>query len=506
MNHPFATSNANPLASSAASSAAQSALALGAPAQATTALAAVEPEPPAHSAPTEVLQVFSGLAAFDAAQRMARALCSSTLVPREYQGQQGLANSLIALEIAGRMRLSPLVVMQNMTPIHGRPTWSSKFLIATVNASGRFSPLRFVFDNPETPTRCRAVATDKATAEVLEGETITLELARKEGWWSRKDRQGNETSKWQTMTGQMLRYRAAAWWANVYCPEIALGLITQEEALDIEPVRAVPVEPAAPANQAIAPTSSAAIPTAPATPAAMPWLEDGSKPQAVAETQPTGQSSAPSELAIRETTPSTAVVQNPSAAVAEERPQSAVVVAGLPPQSPARQSPSAAPAPGPAPAPKPPTGRAKQASRSSQPSPSSTGSDPVAQLQQAELAEVGIAIGASEPIATCPPAELPLTDARKDQAPVPASPAATSPIPANPYVAGLLQIPRIASLQELEIASRRIAQLDSAGEINAAQGQTLSAAIANRRTQLEEQLPAQATQVAVGQAPGALVP
>ena len=190
----------------------------------------------AQAASSEALQVFSGIAAFDAAQRMAKALCSSTLVPKDYQGQQGLANSLIALEIASRMRLSPLVVMQNMTPIHGRPTWSSKFLIATVNASGRFSPLRFVFDDKEKPTSCYAVATDKATGEVLEGETITLELARKEGWWSRKDRQGNETSKWQTMTGQMLRYRAAAWWANVYCPEIALGLMTQEEALDIEPV------------------------------------------------------------------------------------------------------------------------------------------------------------------------------------------------------------------------------------------------------------------------------
>jgi len=117
----------------------------------------------AQAASSEALQVFSGIAAFDAAQRMAKALCSSTLVPKEYQGQQGLANSLIALEIASRMRLSPLVVMQNMTPIHGRPTWSSKFLIATVNASGRFSPLRFVFDNKEQPTRCHAVATDKAT-------------------------------------------------------------------------------------------------------------------------------------------------------------------------------------------------------------------------------------------------------------------------------------------------------------------------------------------------------
>ena len=195
-----------------------------------------QPSGSALAASNEALQVFSGIADFDAAQRMAKALCSSTLVPKEYQGQQGLANSLIALEIASRMRLSPLVVMQNMTPIHGRPTWSSKFLIATVNASGRFSPLRFVFDDKEKPTSCYAVATDKATGEVLEGETITLELARKEGWWSRKDRQGNETSKWQTMTGQMLRYRAAAWWSNVYCPEIALGLLTQEEAVDIEAV------------------------------------------------------------------------------------------------------------------------------------------------------------------------------------------------------------------------------------------------------------------------------
>ena len=95
--------------------------------------------------------MFSGIAAFDAAQRMAKALCSSTLVPKEYQGQQGLANSLIALEIAGRMRLSPLVVMQNMTPIHGRPTWSSKFLIATVNASGRFSPLRLSLTRRRSP-------------------------------------------------------------------------------------------------------------------------------------------------------------------------------------------------------------------------------------------------------------------------------------------------------------------------------------------------------------------
>jgi len=489
MNHPIAPSSPSP-------SADQSALALSAPAQASSALAALEPAPPAQAAPTEVLQVFSGLAAFDAAQRMARALCSSTLVPREYQGQQGLANSLIALEIAGRMRLSPLVVMQNMTPIHGRPTWSSKFLIATVNASGRFSPLRFVFDNPDAPTRCRAVATDKATAEVLEGETITLELARKEGWWSRKDRQGNETSKWQTMTGQMLRYRAAAWWANVYCPEIALGLITQEEALDIEPVRAVPVAPGALANQGIAPASRAAIPIAPAMPAAEPWLEAGRQTQPGAETQPPGQSSAPSELDVRETTAFTADTQNMAPVGGDGPAQSAELNAGLPPQSPASQSPSAAPAPGPAPKDKQPTLRTKPATRSSQPSPSPTGSEPVAQLQQSESAPASTAVVASEAVAASPNAEPLLTDPQQEAIPAGAPPTATTPLAANPFEAGLLHIPRIASQQELESAAQRISELVSDREINPGQGQTLYAALSRQRSQLEAQ----------GLVPGALAP
>jgi len=195
---------------------------------------------------TTATGVFNGIDAFDNAQRMAKALASSTLVPPAYQGQQGLANSLIALEMAGRMGLSPLVVMQNLSIIHGRPSWSSSFLIATVNASGRFSPLRFVFDDPAKPSSCYAVATDKASGEELIGETITLEMAKREGWWSRKDRQGNETSKWPTMPGQMLRYRSASFWVRAYCPEVSLGLATQEEAIDVEPV-SVTVETPAPA-------------------------------------------------------------------------------------------------------------------------------------------------------------------------------------------------------------------------------------------------------------------
>jgi len=387
----------------------------------------------------DALQVFSGIAAFDAAQRMAKALCSSTLVPKEYQGQQGLANSLIALEIAGRMRLSPLVVMQNMTPIHGRPTWSSKFLIATVNASGRFSPLRFVFDNKEQPTRCHAVATDKATGEVLEGETITLELARKEGWWSRKDRQGNETSKWQTMTGQMLRYRAAAWWANVYCPEIALGLMTQEEALDIEPV-SVREAPAA-----TLPTSSLDQPTSGATDA-----KQGPAVPALLHSREGG-SPLPGPLNPEADAP---LIRSEPAAGEAALP-AAVVEAEIIDPAKALPEPDAAASASP------------RRSRSQAKSSASAAATVEAASTPAE--------SASPPVSS--------------QEPVEASPAPAATPDVDPVEAGLQQIPRITTLLELDAAYGRVNQLLGSGRITDSAAERLWSAVARRRKELEGETP-----------------
>jgi len=387
----------------------------------------------------DALQVFSGIAAFDAAQRMAKALCSSTLVPKEYQGQQGLANSLIALEIAGRMRLSPLVVMQNMTPIHGRPTWSSKFLIATVNASGRFSPLRFVFDDKEQPTRCHAVATDKATGEVLEGETITLELARKEGWWSRKDRQGNETSKWQTMTGQMLRYRAAAWWANVYCPEIALGLITQEEALDIEPVsvREAPT--------ATLPASSPAQ--------SAPEATDAKQGPAVPELLHSREGGSPLPGPLDHEADAPLIRSEPAAEDAVL--PAAVVEAEIIDPAKALPKPDAAASASP------------RRSRSQAKSSASAAATVEAASTPAE--------SASPPVSS--------------QEPVEASPAPAATPGVDPVEAGLQQIPRIATLLELDAAYGRVNQLLGSGRITDSAAERLWSAVARRRKELEGETP-----------------
>jgi hypothetical protein len=175
--------------------------------------------------------VFTGIQQFENAQRIAKALASSALVPREYQGQQGLANTLVAMEIAQRMGLSPLQVMQNLHIIHGRPSWSSQFIIAMINGCGRFAPLDYKLSGEGESLSCYAFATELASGKELRGPTVSMAMAKREGWATKTG------SKWQTMPDLMIRYRAAAFWGRLYVPEFLVGMKTQEEVIDIEPVK-----------------------------------------------------------------------------------------------------------------------------------------------------------------------------------------------------------------------------------------------------------------------------
>jgi len=174
--------------------------------------------------------VFSGIQAFEDAQRIAKALASSTLIPPQFQGQQGFANCLVALEIANRMRMSPFQVMQNLHIIHGRPSWSSQFIIGLINGCGRFSPLRYEMSGTGESLACYCLATELSSGKDLKGPTVSMAMAKKEGWSTKGG------SKWQSMPELMIRYRAAAFWGRLYIPELLVGIQTQEEVVDIEPV------------------------------------------------------------------------------------------------------------------------------------------------------------------------------------------------------------------------------------------------------------------------------
>lgn len=219
------------------------------------------------SQPTQVGFNFFDPVQFDTMQRVCKLFASSELVPDMYKVsdknpiEKAMANCMIAIEIAQRIGASPLMVMQNMVPIYGKPSWSSKFLVATVNTCGRFNPLQYrftekgmlgmvdytdyVWDNASRSKRavtkqfdgkkvmdieCVAYTTAKGSDKMLESSPVSIRLAIQEGWYTKNG------SKWQTMTKQMLMYRAASFWTSAYAPELSMGMKTIEENQDIQDV------------------------------------------------------------------------------------------------------------------------------------------------------------------------------------------------------------------------------------------------------------------------------
>jgi hypothetical protein len=225
---------------------------------------------------------FASKSTFEHIQRVAQLFAASQLVPTAFQGN--LPDCVIALDMAARMNASPFAIIQNLAIIHGKPSFSSQFLIAAVNTCGRFLPIRFHVEGEGDQKSCIAWTIEKASAKefasllgklvtlpaarsqsavpFLEGPPVSIEMAKAEGWATKSG------SKWKTMPDLMLRYRAAAFFARLYAPELTMGIRPTEEVIDVEgaEVRDVTPPATAPAADYIASVASQSAPVAPAAP------------------------------------------------------------------------------------------------------------------------------------------------------------------------------------------------------------------------------------------------
>ena len=231
---------------------------MNAPAQQTTlANMRQQPQQEQHAI---VSMGFGNEQSFALMQRAAKLLSSSTLVPAAYRAwdekkgdnPNALANCVVSLNMAQRMGADPLMVMQNLYIVEGRPSWSSQWIIAAINGCGRFSPLRFDLkdlgpkeveyevtkwvDRQRVTSKhkatvqnleCVAWAIEKETGARIDSPKVSVEMAVKEGWY------GKSGSKWQTMPEVMLRYRTASFFGKLYAPELLMGLQSAEEVHDI---------------------------------------------------------------------------------------------------------------------------------------------------------------------------------------------------------------------------------------------------------------------------------
>lgn len=176
---------------------------------------------------------FASVDSFKTIFDIGKMFASSQLVPQSYQGKP--MDCTIAVDMANRMGVSPMMVMQNLYVVKGKPQWSGQACMSMIKASSEFKDVRpvYVGERDTDDWGCYIRATDVKTGELVEGTLITIKMAKEEGWYSKKDKYGNETSKWQTMPQQMLAYRAASFFARVYIPNALMGVHVEGEVEDL---------------------------------------------------------------------------------------------------------------------------------------------------------------------------------------------------------------------------------------------------------------------------------
>ena len=163
---------------------------------------------------------------FNQLLRAAQMLSQTSIIPQSYQGKP--QDCFVAIEMANRMGVSPMVVMQNMYVVKGKPSWAGQACTMLINSCGKFKDVKHVYTGEKgKPNRgCYVTATRISDGSQVDGVEVTMQMAQSEGWTS--------NSKWRNMPELMLAYRASAFFARVYCPEAMMGVQTAEEVYDAD--------------------------------------------------------------------------------------------------------------------------------------------------------------------------------------------------------------------------------------------------------------------------------
>lgn len=159
------------------------------------------------------------------AYNLARTMCQAGIIPDTYRNRP--ADCMIAIDIANRMNVPPLMVMQSLYVVKGKPSWSGQACMSFIQANPNFTDVKpiYVGDVGSPERGCYISAKRTSDGSEVKGVTVTIEMAQKEGW--------TKNSKWVNMPDLMLAYRASSFFARVYCPQILMGVSVEGEIEDI---------------------------------------------------------------------------------------------------------------------------------------------------------------------------------------------------------------------------------------------------------------------------------
>lgn len=175
----------------------------------------------------QVATMWNNTKMFNLSYKLAGFLSQSDIIPQAYQGQTKVGNCLLAIDIANRMGISPIAVMQNSQVVRGKFSWSGSACKSMIDGCGRFRKTRYVeVGERDKDSWGFYLEAETKSGEIIKGVTVTVGMARSEGWYA-------QNPKWKNLTELMLKYRCAAFFMRTECASLAMGFLTAEENEDL---------------------------------------------------------------------------------------------------------------------------------------------------------------------------------------------------------------------------------------------------------------------------------
>lgn len=173
---------------------------------------------------TAIGNPFGSKESFNNLFTMAQAFAKSDLVPQAYQGK--VSNIMLAIDIANRIGINPLFVMQQTSVVRGKISWSGQACSMLVNAYPKFKnvKLNYVGERGKDSWGAYVSAINKETGEEIKGTIVDMKMVKAEGW--------DNNVKWRSMTEQMLGYRAYTFFARLHCADALNGFYVENEVED----------------------------------------------------------------------------------------------------------------------------------------------------------------------------------------------------------------------------------------------------------------------------------
>jgi hypothetical protein len=204
--------------------------------------------------------VLNNASAYEHIWKIANVFSRSGIVPKHYA--ENVQGTFVALDMARQLNVNPMMMLQSTHSIGGNIGMSAALAISLANTRGPFKgPIRYKTRRLGTVLKIEqkvktgwdagnkkpiyksefyetenieviAWATMAADGEIVESIAVTMEMARLEAW--------TDNAKYRSMGEYMLRKRAANFLIRETCPEVLMGMQTDEE------LETIFVPPAAP--------------------------------------------------------------------------------------------------------------------------------------------------------------------------------------------------------------------------------------------------------------------